>query len=164
MNPRRGVSDYLATFVLIGVAAGGSVLVYGAATSLASSAGGPSVGLFGGSVMQGAYFATETIGVSNSGDSPITDFTISTPQGPQGAEYCYVLLDPGSLAREGGSCPSMASGPGSVSIQYSLQPGASLLVEILVAGEGFTLGSTLQVTVTASSGGGATAALQVVPA
>lgn len=158
------MSDYLATFILIAVAVAGSALVYGAASSLASSAGGPSVAVYDGTVRQGAYFATESLAVSNLGRSSFSNFTITTLPGPAGGAYCYSLVDPKSLDPEGTTCPEMVPGPGTVEVPYPLPPGGSVLVDIYVTGGTFTVGAGLQATVTTSTGAEGTTGLQVVPA
>jgi hypothetical protein len=166
LEPRRrgGVSDYLATFILIGVAMAGSGIVYSATSAYSASARGPAVSLIDGGISQGSYSAVEKVGVFNPSTVDITSFILSTVGGPGTASYCYSLFDPENMTAVSSTCPAMVLGLGAVDVTYPLLPGEGVLVEIMVTGGSFTVGSSCTLTVTASSGAEQTLAVQVVPA
>lgn len=166
MRPRKrpGVSEYLAVFILAGVAVGGSVLVYSAATRMAGSSRGPGISVLDGTVRAGEYFTTESLTVYNGGTSPVTSFSISTQQVPTGARYCATLLSPGNLSTLSTTCPALAPDPSVVAVSRPLAPGGSVTVELFINGASFTPGTWLSVTVAASSGAEGTEEVEVVPA
>ncbi len=163
-DQRAGVSGYLEVFLLIGVAVGGTGLVFGAVSTYSSQLQGPSVSVSGATARQGIYMALETLTVYNSGDVPFSSFTISTSGVSDSASYCYTLLNPTTRTVVYSSCAALLANPASVVVSSALQPGNGLLVEITVTGAAFAVGSGIAVTVTSSSGAQATVGVQVVPA
>jgi len=158
------VSAYVEAFVLIGIAAGGSALVLGAVLPLASSLGGPSVAVQDESIRQGAYLAIERLTVMNLGQTPISSFVVSTTQVPDTARYCYSVYDIATGAQSGGTCPETATDPGSVTIDYPVQPGGATDVAIMIIGSVFGIGSTCTITVTTSAGAQQAVGVLVAPA
>ena len=161
---RQGVSSYVEAFVLIGIAAGGSALVLSAALPFASSLGGPSVAVQDEGIRQGAYLAIESLTVLNVGRAPITSFVVSTSQVSSSASYCYSIYDLATGARSAGTCPATAKNPGSVAIDYPVQPGEATGVAITIIGSVFEIGSTYTIAVTTSAGGQEAVDVLVAPA
>jgi len=161
---REGVSSYISAFVLIGIAVGGSAVVLGAVTTYTSALGGPAVSIEGVGIRQGAFFAFERLTVFNSGQTPITSFTVSNYMISTSAAYCYSLVNPASGAQLFTTCPGMTTNPSAVSVSYALPPGTAVAVEITVQGAGFTVGSYGTLTVTTASGAQQTVGVQVAPA
>ncbi len=163
-EPKPGVSGYLEAFILIGVALGGSGIVFGAATRIASSMQGASVTVSDAGIVQGTHFAFEKLTVSNTGQVPITSFTVSTLAAPTSASYCYTLTNPATLQVVSTSCPVMTANPRTVTIFCTVPPGGVLLVTLQLVGSVFAVGSSSQVIVLASAGSSAAAEAQVLPA
>ncbi len=161
---RAAISTYVETFVLIGVAVGGASVIFGAASAYTSPARGPSVSIDGASIRQGAYLAVERLTVYDSGDTPVSSFTVSTLGVSGSSLYCYTLTAPPSGAVVATDCPPASPGPSSVMVQSSISPGKALQVELILTGVAFASGSTATVTVTASDGAQSSAAVQVVGA
>ncbi|MDG6986054.1 MAG: hypothetical protein JRM73_04830 [Nitrososphaerota archaeon] len=158
------MSVYLEVFILIGVAIGGSAVVYGAASRYVGALSGPSVTVAAASIRQGSYSAVESVTVDGSADGQAGTLVISTSGAPTAASYCYSVMDPYTGAVSTSTCPSMSSDPATVSIPVPAQGWTGVLVQLIVTGGGFALGSGHLVTVTASEGAQATAEVQVVPA
>ncbi len=161
---RAGVSGYLEVFILIGLALGGSGIVLGAAVRYSSSLQGASVAVSDAGISQGVHFAFERLTVSNTGQTPITSLTVSTPMAPPSASYCYTLTDPSTLRASSTTCPRMATNPGTVAIPCVIPSGGALRVTLQIAGSVFAIGSSTQVIVVTSAGSSATAEAQVLPA
>lgn len=161
---RRAVAGYIEVFVLVGVALGGSAVVYGATSVYGSSLRSAAVSIVSASVSQGSYLAVERIALFNDGQVTSASMTISTPQAPQAATYCYSVASPSTMAVISSTCPSSTPDPRSVTIAYALPPGGSVLVEVFVQGARFNIGSSLIVIVTTSSGAQDSAGVQVLPA
>ncbi len=161
---RAGVSAYIEAFVLIGVAVGGAGLVFGAASSYGSSIQGTSVSLGAVSVRQGSYAAVERVTVYDSGDSPISAFTLSNQGVSNTALYCYTLTLPPSVVAAATNCPPTNAGPSTVHIPFTVKPGQSLLVDVTFTGRAFAVGSTASITVTTSDGAQASVSALVVGA
>jgi hypothetical protein len=151
-------------FILVGIAVGGSGVVFGAATALLGGAPGPSVSIVSASIRQGPYSAVESVTVADAGTAPLGPFVISTSQAPGAGVYCYSVEDPSSRALLSSTCPATSADPGEVAVPASVPAGGSLLVELVITGGSFALGSDHQVSVTTSSGAGAAADVQVDPA
>lgn len=158
------MAAYLEVFVLIGVAAAGSVVVLAAGLGSLASYRGASVAVTEGSIRQGAYLAVETVLVQNTGDSPITSFDLSTTGVSGGASYCYALDDPVSQAALLTTCPAMAAGPGEVRVSETILPGKGAVVELFVTGRAFSPGSVSTVSVTTSAGSQGTLTVEALPA
>lgn len=160
----RGVAEYLAVFVLLGVVVGGSGLVYAAATRIAASSVSPNIDVLGGSMRAAGYFATETLTVYNRGASPVSSFSVATTEIPEGAEYCVSLVSPENMSALSTTCPTLSPDPSMVRVLRSIPPGGAVLVELFIRGASFAPGSWLSVTVVSSDGAEGTAGIQVVPA
>ncbi len=158
---RAAVSTYMEAFILIGVALGGAALVLGAASVYSSSLHGPSVSLGAASVRQGTYAAVERVMVYNTGDAPISAFTLSNPGVTSAALYCYTLSLPPSTTAAATNCPPTNSGAATVPISFTIRPGVAVLVEVTFAGGAFAVGSTAVITVTTSGGAQGTVSAQV---
>ena len=158
------MSGYLEAFLLIGIAVGGTGLVFGAVTAYSSQLQGPSVSINSAIIRQGSFMALETLSVFNSGEVPFSYFTVSTSGVSSTVLYCYTLLDPATKSVVYSSCPGLRADPMTIGIASPLQPGNALLVEIMLSGAVFVVGSGLTVTVTSSAGAQATLGVQVVPA
>lgn len=150
--------------MLIGVAVGGSGLVYRGAADIVSPGGGPAVYVAGATIRQGELVAVESLTVYDSGSAPLGSFVISTSAVQPAATYCYTVYDPLGRAVLTSTCPSMSAGPGSVAIGETLAPGAGVVVTLVIQGASFQPGGVCQVTVTASDGAQQTLAVEVVPA
>jgi hypothetical protein len=158
------VSAYIEAFVLIGIAAGGSAVVLDAALPYASSIRGPSVAVQDAGIHQGAYLAIERLTVVNLGQTPISSFVVSTSQVPSSVSYCYAVYGLAIGAQLAGTCPAIATNPGSVTIGYPVQPGGAVGVVITIFGSVFGIGSTCTITVTTASGAQQTVGALVAPA
>ena len=158
------MSAYVEAFVLIGIAAGGSAVVLGAALPFASSPTGPSVAVQNESIRQGAYLAIERMTVMNLGQTPLSSFVVSTSQAPNSASYCYAVYDVATGEESAGACPTKAADPSSVTIVSTIQPGGAEGVVITIVGSVFEIGSTCTITVTTSEGAQQTVSALVVPA
>ena len=163
-SKRPGASTYIEVFVLVGIVIGGSGIVLDAALGYTRTMSGPAVTIVGASVRQGAYLASEELAIINSGDGSAASFALVTTGVAPSALYCYSLYNLGTKSLLFSSCPATSQNPGSVPVSYALAPGQSVLVEITVMGEAFTVGSSCQVTVTASSGAQQSVGVQVAPA
>ena len=155
---------YLEAFLLIGVALGGSGLVFGAAATLLGSASGPSASIVSASIRQGPYSAVESVAVEDVGTQPLGALTVVTSGAPASALYCYSVEDPGSGALLASTCPSLSADPGTVNLPAGVGQGGSVLVELVVTGWSFVVGSTHLVSVAASSGAQAAVEVQVAAA
>lgn len=151
-------------FILVGIAVGGSGLVFGAAAALLGSGPSPSLSIVSASIRQGPYSAVERVTVADAGTASLGSFVITTSQAPASANYCYSVESPSSGALLYSSCPTASADPGTVALSTRIPPGGSLTVELVVTGGAFAIGSDHLVSVTTSSGAGATADAQVVPA
>jgi hypothetical protein len=160
-EPRGGVSAYLEAFVLIGVAMGGSGLVYAAASAYSSSEQGPSDSVAGASIVQGAYFAVERVTVFNTGPTPIASITLSTEPVSSSAGYCYALLAPTTMTQISSTCPPSGSDPERIAVAYTLASGKGVLIEVTVSGNAFSIGAAEAVTATTSAGPQASLTVQV---
>ena len=152
---------YLEVFLLIGVALGGAGLVFGGGAALLGSASGPSASIVSVSIRQGSYSAVESVTVEDVGTQPLGALTVVTSGAPPSALYCYSVEVPGSGALLASTCPSLSSDPGTVNLPAAAGEGGSVLVELVVTGGSFAVGSTHLVSVTASSGAQAAAEVQV---
>lgn len=161
---REAVSNYLSTFLLIGVAVGGTGIVIGATSNYTSALGGASVSVAGAGIMQGAYMAVERLTVFNSGGVPEGEFTISTPGAPASASYCYTLTDPKTMAKVTSTCPAMSINPSVVAISDPLPPGGAVLVDLTIGGNLFSIGTGEPIMVTSSTGAQQSLSVQVAPA
>jgi len=164
LSPRRrpGVAAYLEVFILIGVAAAGSVAVLAAGLRLVASAQGADVSVTEGSIRQGAYQAIETVLVQNTGSVSFSSFEVSTSGVSSGASYCYAIYDPVTLLTMTSTCPSMSTDPEVVPVTAVVAPGSAVLVEITMVGQAFAPGSACTIEVTTSAGSqGAIAAVPV---
>jgi len=159
------VSAYIEAFVLIGIAAGGSAVVLGAALPFASNpSGSSSVAVQNESIRQGTYLAIEMMTVMNLGQTSISSFVVSTSQAPNSAPYCYAVYDVATGEQSTGACPTKAANPSSVTIVSPVQPGGAEGVVITIVGSVFEIGSTCAITVTTSDGAQQSVGALVVPA
>ena len=158
------MSLYLEVFILVAVALGGSGIVFGAAARYIGALSGPSISVASASIRQGPYSAVESITVAAASGGPVGTLVLSTSAAPETASYCYSVTDPYTGAALTSTCPSMATDPAVVSIPALAQGWSGVLIQLIVTGGEFTLGSAHQVTVTASDGAQATVDVQVVPA
>jgi hypothetical protein len=165
-NQRHGVSTYIETFILIGIAVGGSAIVYSALGGYATSAGGPSVAVPNIILSQGSGAAVEKLVIANSGTASFSSFTISTTGVSSSLQYCAVLSDatgrPLGFSSPPPACGSgTATNPSYVSINPSsaIPPGQTVILSLVVLSSGeFAVGSSYSVTVSTGP------ALQVVSA
>ncbi len=165
MRPDRcGVAGYLEVFILIAVAMGGAALVMGAALGYFAAMGGGSVSVVGASIRQGPYSAVETLLVTDDSGTALGSFAVTTSGAPSAASYCYSVYDTSDRAVLASSCPAPGSDPGSVRVATALVPGATVLVEVVVSGDAFAVGSSHLVTVTAAEGAQQAVEVRVVPA
>jgi hypothetical protein len=160
---RRAVSNFLEVFILIGVALGGSAIVLGVGLSYTSLANA-SFSITGLSIRQGSYSTIETLSILDSGETQLGPFTVTTQDAPITSTYCYSTLNPSSRATISSTCPTMTEDPGSLKIAATISPGQGIVLELVILGEGFVLGTSHMVTVTASAGVQQGAEVQVVPA
>jgi hypothetical protein len=166
LRPRRrpGVAAYLEVFILIGLAAAGSVVVLAAGLRSLASVQGASVSVTGGTIRQGEYLAIETFLIQNTGNVPFNSFEVSTSGVFSNATYCYSIYDPTALSTMGTTCPTLSPNPAEVSVSAAVTPGRAVLVEITVMGEAFPPGSVCTVTVTTSAGSQGSIGIVAVPA
>lgn len=163
-RPRAAVAAYLEVFILIGVAIGGSGILFGAALGSVGPARGASVSVTGLTVRQGELYAFESLVIHNTGTVTFGWSKVSTAGVSSSATYCYTVYDPLELAIVASTCPTMSPGPGVVSITTQLAPGRALEVELTLSGAAFAMGSSCSVTVTTSAGAQQSLQAVVVPA
>lgn len=152
MEPRSrsGVSTYLELFLLIGVATGGSALVYATAGSYAAAPQGPAISVSAATIRQGSEVAVERITVANTGSVSFSSLTVSTPSLPTSTTYCYSVST--SAAPPTSTCPTMSANPSPITIAAIVTPGGTATVQLtMVGGNVFTEGSAYAVVVTASN-------------
>jgi hypothetical protein len=164
LGPERGAAGYLEVFILVAIAVGGSGLVLGVAMRYVGGDGGPAVSIVSAQIRQGAEGALETVAVDDTGGGALGTLVISTSDPPPGAGYCYSVLAPASGTVLSTDCPGSSPFDGEVAVPASVGPGGSLVVELVVTGGRFAVGSAHQVTVTSSGGAQAAAEALVVPA
>ncbi|MCL5672575.1 MAG: hypothetical protein JRN13_03115 [Nitrososphaerota archaeon] len=161
---RRGVAGFLEVFILIAVAMGGAALVMEAALGYFAAMGGGSVSVAGASIRQGPYSAVETVLVTDTSGTALGSFVVSTSGAPSSAGYCYSVYDPSDQGLLASACPAAGSDPASVRVATPLGSGAAVLVEVVVSGDPFAIGSSHLVTVTAADGAQQAVEVEVVPA
>jgi hypothetical protein len=149
---------------LIGIVIGGSGIVLDSALNYSSSGQGQSLSIISTSIKQGPYIATESVVLSDTGQTSFTSLTLSTSPVSSGANYCYSLLNPASMAVVQSTCPTMAPNPSSVPITTDLAPAGSVLIELVIEGQAFALGTSCTVTVTAPEGAQQLLVVEVLPA
>jgi hypothetical protein len=154
LRPRRkrGISTFLETFILIGIAAGGSGVAMGAALRYFGSLGGGSISIVGASIRQGAFSAVESVTLVYSGETPAASFTLSTSQAPSSASFCLSLFDPANETVLTDSCPSWQTDPGTVEVTTPLVPGDEVTIQLVITGGVFAVGSSHTVAITAEDG------------
>jgi hypothetical protein len=134
------VSTYLEVFVLIGLATAGSAIVYGMTAGLGESAQGPGLLVSYASIRQGQNAAVERLVFTNTGQAPISSFTLSTA-GIASAQYLVTLTD----AVTGSSVtPSPSSGtiPSQVIQGVTVMPGETISVTLIIlSGAEFSIGT-----------------------
>lgn len=166
----RGVAAYIEAFTLIGIAVGGSAIVYSSMAGYAGSAGGASVGVSGVSLIQGPYFALEKLTIANTGSSAFGSFTVSTSISAS-PSYCVTLAE--DTASVGFSSPPAPCGSGTtadpssipISLAAPLAPGCAVVVSaVIYSGREFAVGGQYVVTVTTSAGAGQMAPAVAAPA
>ena len=160
LEPRRGASVYVETFILIGIAVGGSAIVYSAMGGYASSAGGPSVAVSGALLRQGSSTATERLLVTNTGTTPFTSFTVVTARISSTPSYC-ITLQSSSGGSMGFASPPLPCGsgttanPGSITLSPSntIPPGQSVILTLVIySSSEFSIGRGYTITVATSGG------------
>jgi hypothetical protein len=164
---RLGVSTYIETFILIGIAIGGSAIVYSAMGGYAASAGGPSVAVSNVALSQSSDVAVEKVTISNAGTTSFAWFTVRTAGVSSSLSYCAELSDstgkPIGFSSPPPACGSgTATNPGSITITptTAIPPGQAVILTVVVSYPSeFTIGASYSVTVSTSAG-----ALQVVAA
>ena len=161
MRPSRtGVSTYIETFTLIGIAIGGSAVIYSSASGYSRSAGGGSLTVSGLEFRQGPYVAVERILIANTGTTPFVSFVVSAAV-PASAPFCVTLATPASVPVPFLSPPApcgsgTTTDPSSINVTLGrpLQPGGALVMSVAVfSGREFLVGSRYSATVTTSAGG-----------
>jgi hypothetical protein len=152
LRRRPGVSTYLETFLLVAVALGASSVAAGAALTYAAAGEGPSMTLAGASASQGPDAATEWVAVYNAGTVALGPLAVDTAGVSGSSQFCYTAFDAASLAVEASTCPSMAAGPSSVSVQVRVLPGRGVSIELVFSGQAFTVGEACEITVSAAQG------------
>jgi hypothetical protein len=160
----KGVSSYLATFVLIGVAIGGSAAVFGTSESYYSAAQSPAVSLADAEIRQGGGGAVESVTVYNAGSVPFSSFTIITTGISTSASYCYSLLNRVTQTTISSTCPTVSTNPSTVLFAVAVPPGSSVTALLILSGQVFSLGSTYQVAVTTSAGAQQSMGIVALPA
>ncbi len=158
---RAAVSTYVEAFILIGVAVGGASLVFSAASPYASSAQGQSISLGVSTIRQGVYLAVERVALYNLGNAPISSFTILNEGVSGSAAECFALSVPPSSAVVATNCPPSGPGSNPLSVGYQIPSSGALLVELTLTGKAVTIGSTVGIVVTASTGAQVSAAILV---
>jgi hypothetical protein len=166
----RGISTYIETFTLIGIAVAGTAIVYSTTAGYSASAGGASVALSGVVLSQGQYVAVEKLIIENTGTVPIGSFVISAAI-PANPSYCMTLTSTNSgpvpFSSPPAACGSSTSvNPGSigVSLVQSAPPGVALLMTVnIFSGTEFAVGMQYTVTVTVSGGASQLVASTAVP-
>jgi hypothetical protein len=161
---KRGVSTFIETFILIGVAAGGSGAVMGAALHYFGSLGGVPISIVGASIRQGTFSAVESVTLVYSGENSIPSLILSTSQAPSSASYCVSLFDSANDTLLKDSCPTVQTNPGTVDVTAPLVSGDEVTVQLVITGGGFTLGSSHTVTITAEDGSQQSEQVIVTPA
>jgi hypothetical protein len=162
---KKGVSTYLEVFLLISIALGASLAVFGTLQSYSSQVSEPSLSISYPSIRQGSGVALESVTISNTGPTAISGITVLNPEAPASASYCYSLWDPLNQSTISSTCKTLRQNPTSISLPQSLAPGASEVFELTVMGAGeFTIGASYSVTVATSSAAQETVDIVVVPA
>jgi hypothetical protein len=168
---RRGVSTYIETFTLIGIALGGTVIIYSAMNWYAASAGGPSVAVSGAVLSQGPYAALEKIPLTDTGTTSFISFTIITAGISPSPSYCVTLTNDAGGAL-GFSTPPASCGsgtttdPSSVTVTpaSAISPGQFVVLSVVIFSSGeFSVGTGYTITVTTSGGAQQTIAATAVP-
>ena len=138
-------------------------MVFWAAAGYLAPLSGPSLSVGSAPIRQGTYSAVESLTVTDSGTGTIGSFVVTTTDAPASAEYCYYLESPENGTVLTTNCPPTATDPGSVLVGTSIRPGETVVVELLITGGNFGLGSEHQISVTSSSGAQASTEALVVP-
>src|SRR5271157_2045385 len=110
LEPRAAVSTYLEVFVLIGIAIGGSALVYATTTKYQSVAQGAGVTVSQASIRQGLNQAVERLVVANTGTVTFSSFTISTVGTAGGISNAQFYVTLTNVATSSSITPSLTSG------------------------------------------------------
>ena len=160
----RAASTYIETFILIGIAVGGSGIVFGAMGKFSASTQGPGVALSGATIRQGQYLAVLSLTLFNTGQSSITSVTLTTSGVLGPSSYCYSLLNPVTREVISGTCPTMASYSGSLPLTVTIPAGGGVLAELTLVGTPFTVGTSYLVSVITSAGAAESQSVQAVPA
>ena len=159
-SSRRAVSTFIQTFMLVGIVAGASVLVYAAMGSYSASLKGAAISASNGSIRQGSSMAIETVEVGNTGTVSFSSLTLATSGISSTASYSVSVdnLVTGSVTTASGSRPA------TISITTNLLPGQSIVITVTInAGSVFTFGNPYTVYVTAA-GASAQQTVSVLPA
>jgi len=163
-DSRKGVSTFVETFILLGIAIGGAGIAVSAAERYASTLQGPSVSISNLSIRQGAYAAIEEVEVTNTGDTTVDSFVLSTTGINGTADFCYSVSGANERVSQAPSCPAGNPGPASITVQFALDPGQGVLDAVTVEGAPFKLGATESLTIVTSTGAEQTAEVVVGPA
>ncbi len=151
---------YIETFILIGIAVGGSAIVYSAMGGYASSAGGPSVAISDAVLWQGSSTAIERMVVTNTGTTSFASFTVVTARVSSTPSYCITLQSssgmPVSFASPPSLCGSGTTGnPGSVTLSPSnaIPPGQSVILTLVIySSNEVSIGTGYTITLATSGG------------
>jgi len=144
----KGIATYLQTFVLIGVALGGSIIAFREVSAYANSSGGPAIQVWSASITQGAGVVIERLTVSDTGSTEFPYVIVLNPDLAAGASYCYTLASTSGMA-EGGTCPSMSTDPTSIRVGANLTSGGTLVVSIILEGSTVSQGTDYPLLVSA---------------
>lgn len=166
MNPNlphkaKGISTYLQTFLLIGVALGGSAIAYKTVYQYSGEAPTQSLAVSNPSIRQGTNFAVERITVTNQGTAALSSFSVLTQGISAALTYCASVWNPQTQTTIINNCPTMTANPTSVQFSASIPAGGSYVVVLTILGaNAFTVGRSYELTLTSS--GGSQAAVGVV--
>jgi hypothetical protein len=163
-SARAAVSTYLEVFILIGLAIGGSGIVFEAGLNDTASARGPAVSMSDATIRQGEHVSIESAAIYNTGGAPFSSFVMTTGGVSAAASYCYTLYDPQDGTTLLTTCPGLAADPASVEVVTDLSPGRGVVVELTITGAPFSLGAVTVVTITTSSGAQQSMDVEVLPA
>jgi hypothetical protein len=167
LEPRRraAISTYLEVFILIGVAVGGSALVYAVTNKYQPVAQGPGIITSQVSIRQGANQAIERLLVGNVGTVTFNSFTVSTTGSAGGIADAQFYVTLTNVAAGASITPSPASGTTGdrvITETATIAPGQSVLATItIVSANEFTVGQSYSIVVSLS---GAQVSSQVVVA
>ena len=161
-NRRVGVTTFLEVFILIAAVLAGSGITYLAVNRYEQSLNKPSITMSSAALQQGAEFAMESMQLSDTGTSPFSSLTFSTPNlVTTSSTNWYITVvnaatgQPVIYNNEVAYTCSVTSAILTISFtsQYNLNPGNSVIVTIAISGTSVVVpGSNYNVLVGTSNG------------